>query len=135
MLITFKWNLNTLKQRFPLARMFSLAVMHKGVLYVEHHVWQKKKILSFRWSIKVKITLETINFWQNISFSIFKFFLLSYIMKACWWNLINFSKFTKAFIRKEKKHSCSSQWEKKNWEKLETLFYNRLFCKALQNDS
>ena len=28
-------------------------------------------------------------------------------------------KFTNVLIRKEKKHSYSSQWEKKNWEKLD----------------
>ena len=32
-----------------------------------------EKILSFRWSKKAKITLETISFRQNISISIFKF--------------------------------------------------------------
>ena len=56
------------------------------------HGWPVKKILGFRWSKKAEITLETISFWQNISISIFKF-----------------SKFTNALIRKEKKHSYSSQ--------------------------
>ena len=32
-----------------------------------------EKLLGFRWSKKVKITLETISFWQNISINIFKF--------------------------------------------------------------
>ena len=36
-------------------------------------VGRQKKKLGFRWSKKVKITLETISFWQNISISIFKF--------------------------------------------------------------
>ena len=62
------------------------------------------KILGFRWSKKAKITLETISFWQNISISIFKFSPFLYTMKACQWNLINFSKFANALIRKEKKH-------------------------------
>ena len=30
-----------------------------GVLYVGHHSWPAKKMLSFRWSKKAKITLET----------------------------------------------------------------------------
>ena len=84
-----------------------------------NHGWPTKKILGFRWSKKAKITLETISFWQNISISIFKFSPFLYTMKACQWNLINFSKFANALIRKEKKHLCSSQWEKKNWEKLD----------------
>ena len=28
-LITFNWSLNTAKERFPLARMFPLAIMHR----------------------------------------------------------------------------------------------------------
>ena len=36
-------------------------------------------------------------------------------------------------IREEKKQSYSSQYEKKNWEKLELL--NRLFYEALENDN
>ena len=88
-------------------------------LYVYHHGWPTKNILGFRWSKKAKTTLETISFWQNISISIFKFSPFLYTMKACQWNLINFSKFANALIRKEKKHLCSSQWEKKNWEKLD----------------
>ena len=115
----------------------------KGVaLYVVHHGWPTKKILGFRWSKKAKTTLETISFWQNISVSIFKFSPFLYAMKACQWNLINFSKFANALIRKEKKHFCSSQWEKKNWEKLDcftigcfiksfNMTINFLFCKHI----
>ena len=44
-----------------------------GALYVGHHDWSAKKILGFRWSKKVEVTLETITFWQNICISIFKF--------------------------------------------------------------
>ena len=81
----------------------------KGVaLYVGHHGWPPKKILGFRWSKKAKITLETISFWQNISISILKFCPFLYTMKACQWNLINFSKLANALIRKEK-----------SWEKLD----------------
>ena len=47
-----------------------------------------KNILGFRWSKKAKITLETIDFWQNISISIFKFSPFLYTMKACQWSLI-----------------------------------------------
>ena len=43
--------------------------------------WLTKKILSFRWSKKAKITFETISFWQNISISIFKFSPFLYTMK------------------------------------------------------
>ena len=65
-------------------------------------------ILGFWWSEKAKIKLETISFWQNISISILKFCPFLYTMKACQWNLINFSKLANALIRKEK-----------SWEKLD----------------
>ena len=90
-----------------------------GLLYIGHHDWPMKNILGFGWSKKAKITLETIRFWQNVSISTFKFSPPLYAIKACQWNLINFSKLAKALIRKEKKHLCSSQWEKKGWEKLD----------------
>ena len=92
----------------------------KGMaLYVGHHGWPTKKILGFRWCKKIKTTLETLSFWQNIYISIFKFYPFLHITKACQWNLINFSKFANALIKKEKQHLCNSQWEKKNSEKLD----------------
>ena len=92
-------------------------------LYIGPHGSRTKKILGFRWSEKAKITLETISFWQNISINIFKFSSFLYTLKVCQWNIINFSKFANALIRKEKKHLRSGQWEKKNWGNW-TLFYN-----------
>ena len=82
------------------------------------------------WSKKTKLMSENITSWRNISISIFKlspFFIYneSLLMKSC-----QFFKFTNPLIRKEKKHSHSSQSEKKSWEKL-ALFYNRLFYKDL----
>ena len=96
-------------------------------LYVGHHGWPTKKILGFRWSKMAKITLETINFWRNIYISIFKFSPFWHIMKAYWWSLFNFSKFTKPFTRKEKKHSYSIQWE---WQSILFLF-RILICSAI----
>ena len=93
-------------------------------LYIGHHGSRTKKILGFRWSEKAKITLETISFCQNISINIFKFSSFLYTLKVCQWNIINFSKFAYALIRKEKKHLCSGQWEK-NWGNW-TLFYNMI---------
>ena len=52
-------------------------------LYVSHHGLQMKKTLGFIRSKKVKITLESISFWQNISIGIFKFSPFLYTMKAC----------------------------------------------------
>ena len=80
-----------------------------------------KKILGFRWSKETNVTLETINFWQDISISIFKSspFLLI--------NLINFSKFTNALTQKEKNTLNEKRKTEKGW----TLFYIRLFYKAL----
>ena len=98
-----------------------------GSLYVSHHGWVTKKILDCRWSKKIKITLQTITFCRNISISICEFSQFLHTMKACQCNLINFSKFTNAFIRKEEKHTYSSQLEKKNWEKLDFLSWLRFF--------
>ena len=69
-------------------------------LYVGHHGWSREKILDFRLSKKAKITLEDISFWQKTSITIFNFFPFLYTMKACQYNLINFSKFENALIRK-----------------------------------
>ena len=87
---------------------------------------------NFRFQMvwKGKKALETISFWQNTSFSIFRFSPYLYLMKPGRRNLINFSKFTNTLIKKEKKHLYSSQWKKKT-ETSWTLFYNRLFYKAL----
>ena len=79
--------------------------------------WQKK-VLDFRWSKKAKMTSETISFWQNIYISILKFSPFLYSMKPFNEIFFNFSKFTNALIKKEKKYSCNSQWEMKNWENL-----------------
>ena len=90
-------------------------VLKRGAL-----CWPSKKFLGFRWFKKAKITLETISFWQNISISIFKFSPFLCTVKACPWNLINFSKSANALIRKEKKKNNYSavNEKRKNWEKL-----------------
>ena len=105
-------------------------ILRKGVtLYVGLDGWPTKKILGFWWSKKAEITLETISFWQNISINIFRFSQFLYAMKACQWNLINFSQFSNALIRKEKKNLCSSQWEKK-LRKTKSLFLTGCFMKS-----
>ena len=103
-----------------------------------------KKVLDFRWSKNAKITLKTISFWRNISISVFRFSPVLHIIKTWWWNLINFSDFTNAFIRKEKNTHTSKRKEKnthtaanenrktgESW----TLFYKSLFYKVIQNDN
>ena len=45
--------------------------------------WPRKKNLSFRWSKKAKITLETKSFWRNIFIKTFKFSPFLYKTKAC----------------------------------------------------
>ena len=52
-------------------------------------------------------------------FQYFQIFSIFISNESLPWNLTNFSKFTNAFIKKEIKHSHSSQWEKNNWEKLD----------------
>ena len=72
-------------------------------------------------------------FWRNISFSIFKFSPFLYIMRNCRWNLISFSKYINAFIRKEKKQSYSIVKEKRKTEKSWNLFYLKgCFTKPLK---
>ena len=90
-----------------------------GALYVGRHVWPKMKILGFRWHKKGKNNLKNYGFLVKYFLQYFHIFSMLYITKACQWSLINFSKFTDALIRKEKKLSYSSQREKKKWEKLE----------------
>ena len=58
----------------------------KGALYVGHH--GQNKVGNYKFLVKYV-------------YSIFKFTLFLYTMKAYWWNLINFSKFTNDLIRKE----------------------------------
>ena len=103
----------------------------KGVvLYVGHHSWPTKKILGLRCSKKTKITLETISFWQNISISIFKFSPFLYTMKACQWNLINFSKFANALIRKEKKTLMQQSMREEKPRKVGLCFITGCFIKS-----
>ena len=39
----------------------------KTSFLVQCHGWPTKKVLGFRWSKKVKIRIETISFWKNVS--------------------------------------------------------------------
>ena len=96
--------------------------------------WSMKKILGFRWSKKAKITLETISFYRNISFSIFRYFFQYFQVFSifiCNESLqiksYQFFKIYKRFYKKREKHSYSSQWEQKNWEKLDFVNYNSYF--------
>ena len=93
------------------------------MLYIGYYGWSMKKILGFRWSKETKITLETISFWQDISISICKSspFLLR--------NLINFSKFTNALIKKEKKKTLN---EKKKLRKVGLRFISGCFMKPFK---
>ena len=100
------------------------------VLYVGHHRWPTKNILALRCSKMVKITLETISFWQNISVSIFKFSPLFYTMKACQWNLIKFSKFTNALISKEKKRLMEQSMRKEKRRNIEVCFITVCFIES-----
>ena len=62
-------------------------------------------------------------FWAKYSIFIFKFFPFLYTMKACRWNLINFSKLKNTLIWKEKKHWHSSQSENKKLDKLDFVLW------------
>ena len=71
--------------------------------------WPSKKILDFRWSKKAKITLEIKDFGETFLSVFLNFFHFYNIMKTCRQNLISFSKFTNAFLGKEKKQSSTRQ--------------------------
>ena len=97
----------------------------------------------FQMVLKTKKTLETVSFWRKTFFNFF--FPYLYLMKTCRWNLINFSKFTNAFIKKKNIQLTLIQqsMKKENWEKLDfaleqnifyshlkyqSFFFNRSFC-------
>ena len=96
-----------------------------GALYVGHHGWAAKKILVFRWSKKAEITLETISFWQNAHISIFKFSPFLSIKSYY------FFKIYQRFGKEREKNTHRAVSEKRKTENSWTLFYSRLFYKAL----
>ena len=84
---------------------------------------RRRKFLSFRWSKKAKITLETISFGKNISIRIFKFSPFLYAMKSC-----QFFKICKHFAKeREKTLGYLIRKTEISW----ALFYNRLLYKVL----
>ena len=104
----------------------------KGVtLCVNHqHGWPTKKILSLRWSKKAKITLETTRLLQNISIRIFKFSPFLYRMEACQRNLISFSKFANAVIRKDKKTFIQHSMRKEKLRKVGVCLITGCYIKS-----
>ena len=100
-----------------------------GALYIGHHGKPMKKILGLKRSKKAKITLETIIFLQNISISTLNFFPFLYTMKACQWNLINFSEFENTVIRKEKKTLMQQSMTKEKLRKAGLCFITGCFIK------
>ena len=103
----------------------------KGVvLYVGPHGWPTKKTLGFTCSKKAKITLESIRFLQNTFISIFRFSTFLYTMKVCQWDLINFSKFANALIRKEKKILMQQSMGKEKLKKFGLCFIKGCFIKS-----
>ena len=122
------------EEMFPLTNNWirggSRYFLKDGTLYVGHHGCPTNKILAFRCSKKTKLTLKTIRFWRNISISIFKLSPFLY-NESLSMESNQFFKLYRRFDKEIKKHSQNSQWEKKNWEKKRSLFYNRLFYKVL----
>ena len=95
-----------------------------------HHGWPTKKILSLRWSKKAKITLETTRFSENISIRIFKFSPFLYKMEACQRNLISFSKFANAVIRKDKETLMQHSMRKEKLRKVGVCFITGCYIKS-----
>ena len=94
-------------------------------------VGRRRKLgLGLKRSKKAKITLETIIFWQNISISTLNFFPFLYTMKACQWNLINFSEFENTVIRKEKKTLMQQSMTKEKLRKAGLCFITGCFIKS-----
>ena len=89
-----------------------------------------EEVLDFRWSKKVKTTLETKAFgktflsvfWNFLHFMHNESFLHFMHNESLPMNLVSVSRFTNAFIRSEK-NSHSAVNEKRKTEKSSTLFY------------
>ena len=106
----------------------------EGALYVGHHGWPIKKILGFRWSKKAKITLNNkLNLLAKHFFQFFQIFSIFTYNESLPMKFYQFFKIYKRCYKKREKQSYSSQWERKNWEKLEIVWFNRLFYEALEN--
>ena len=101
-------------------------ILKKEALYASHHGWLTKKKLFFRWSKKAKITSEA------VSFNIFKLlpFLKrrQYILSPI--KSYQFFKIYKRFYKKKEKKLIQQSMGKKTGKSW-TLFYSRLFYKAL----
>ena len=106
----------------------------KTSFLVQCHGWPTKKVLGFRWSKKVKIRIETISFWKNVS--VFSNFLHFHIQ----WKLAdkilsifeNLQTLWKKKKKKKRKNTHAAVNEKRKTEKSWTLFYNRLFYNLLK---
>ena len=90
-----------------------------GSLYVGHHGWPTKKILGFQWSKKAKRTLETKVFGETFP-SVFSSFL--HFNENLPTKFINFSRFTYAFARKEKKILIQQSIKKEKLRKFGLCF-------------
>ena len=101
-------------------------ILKKEALYISHHGWLTKKKKIFRWSKKAKITSEA------VSFNIFKLlpFLKrrQYILSPI--KSYQFFKIYKRFYKKKEKKLIQQSMGKKTGKSW-TLFYSRLFYKAL----
>ena len=94
------FNRNTIKIRYSCRA--DPKILKRKECYISAIMVGRQRISGLRWSKKAKITSETISFWWNISISILKFSPFFIYNKSCRWNLINFLKFAKALMRKEK---------------------------------
>ena len=92
--------------------------------------WPTKKILSFRWSKKVKITLEATCFWQNISICILKFSSIFIYNGSLPMKSYQIFKISKRFDKEREKTLMQQSMRKEKQRKVGLCFITGCFIKS-----
>ena len=92
--------------------------------------WPTKKILSFRWSKKAKITLEATCFWQNISICILKFSSIFIYNGSLPMKSYQIFKISKRFDKEREKTLMQQSMRKERLRKVGLCFITGCFMKS-----
>ena len=92
--------------------------------------WPTKKILSFRWSKKAKITLEATCFWQNISICILKFSSIFIYNGSLPMKSYQIFKISKRFDKEREKTLMQQSMRKEKQRKVGLCFITGCFIKS-----
>ena len=95
----------------------------RGVLYVSHHCWPTKKILGFRWSKKVEITLEN-NVFDETFLSVFSNFL--HFNESLQMKSYQILKIYKRFYKQREKAIIQQSMRKEKLRKFELFFIEQV---------